>query len=134
MKNIAVFTLQIALYICLATGISKAKPQKECVKVEVISALDDQSNPLEVDLHIKEHKFYPETLKLPSGRKIRIKVHNHDATIEEFESFDLKREKIIRGNSSAVVILAPLKPGIYKFFGEFHEETAQGEIIVEEVN
>lgn len=87
---------------------------------------------LEVDLIIKDHKFEPEILELPAGKKIRITVYNKDNTIEEFESFDLKREKIVLANSKARVILAPLKPGEYKFFGEFHEETAQGKIIVKE--
>lgn len=87
---------------------------------------------VEVDLIIKDHKFEPEILELPAGEKIRITVHNKDNTIEEFESIDLKREKIVLANSKARVILAPLKPGEYKFFGEFHEETAQGKIIVKE--
>lgn len=84
----------------------------------------------EADLYIKDHKFEPQILNLPSNQKIRLTVHNQDDTIEEFESTDLKREKIILGKSKAKVILAPLKPGEYKFFGEFHEETAQGKIVV----
>lgn len=87
---------------------------------------------LEVDLYIKDHKFYPEVLELPAGRKIVLIVHNQDSTIEEFESIDLKREKIVLGNSWTKVILAPLKAGEYKFFGEFHQETAQGKIVVKE--
>ena len=87
---------------------------------------------IEADLIIKNHKFEPEILELPAGEKIRITVHNQDDTIEEFESIELKREKIVLANSKARIILAPLKPGEYKFFGEFHEETAQGKIIVKE--
>jgi hypothetical protein len=85
---------------------------------------------IEVDLHIKNHKFIPDVLELPMGKKIIINVYNDDSTIEEFESVDLKREKIIPANSKAKIILAPLKEGEYKFFGEFNEETAQGKIIV----
>jgi hypothetical protein len=85
---------------------------------------------IEVDLVIKDHKFFPDTLILPAGKKIIITVHNQDPTIEEFESIDLKREKVILGNSQAKVILAPLQPGEYKFFGEFHEKTAQGKLVV----
>lgn len=95
-----------------------------------ITYADDKK--IEVDLFIKEHKFSPDILKLPAGKKIIITIHNQDSTIEEFESIDLKREKIIFGNSKARVILAPLQPGEYKFFGEFHEETAKGKIIVTE--
>ena len=97
-----------------------------------ISSAIASSDALEVDLYIKDHKFIPDVLELPAGRKIRITIYNQDSTIEEFESIDLKREKIILGNSSIRVVLAPLKAGEYKFFGEFNEETAQGKIIVKE--
>ena len=93
---------------------------------------DDKSSVVEADLYIKDHRFSPETLELPAGKKIKITVHNQDNTIEEFESIDLKREKIVHGNSKIRIILAPLKPGEYKFFGEFHEETAQGKLVIKE--
>lgn len=85
---------------------------------------------IEAHLIIKDHKFTPEILTLPAGKKIVLIVENQDSTIEEFESIDLKREKVIFGNSKAKIILAPLKPGEYHFFGEFHEETAQGKLII----
>jgi len=81
-------------------------------------------------LVIKEHKFEPATLEIPAGKKIKLHVDNQDPTPEEFESHDLHREKIIRGNSKAVIFVGPLEPGEYKFFGEFNEATAQGKLIV----
>lgn len=78
---------------------------------------------------IKDHKFDPADIEVPAGQKIKLLVKNQDATPEEFESKELKREKIIKGNSEAVIAIGPLKPGTYKFFGEFHEKTAQGRII-----
>ena len=33
-------------------------------------------------------------------------------------------------NESINIILAPLKPGKYEIFGDFHQDTAQGIIIV----
>ena len=86
-----------------------------------------------VDIYIKDHKFSPSVIELPEGKKIIITVHNQDATIEEFESIELKREKIVLGNSEARILLAPLKQGEYKFFGDFHQDTAQGKIIVKEI-
>ncbi|MDP5109833.1 MAG: cupredoxin domain-containing protein [Rickettsiaceae bacterium] len=88
---------------------------------------------LYVDIYIKDHKFSPSVVELPQGRKIIITVHNQDPTIEEFESIELKREKIVLGNSETKIILAPLKPGEYKFFGDFHQDTAQGKIIIKEI-
>ncbi len=84
----------------------------------------------EVNLHIKEHKFYPDIIEVPTKKKIILYVYNDDKSIEEFESHDLKREKIILGGSYAKIILPPLKEGRYKFFGDFHQEIAKGEIIV----
>lgn len=81
------------------------------------------------DLIIKNHKFSPETLEVPSGKKIKLMIMNEDLTPEEFESHELKREKIIKGNSKAVVFVGPLEPGEYPFFGEFNMDTAQGKLI-----
>ncbi len=84
----------------------------------------------QVDLHIKDHKFDPEIIEVKEGSRIVITIYNDDTTIEEFDSSDLKREKIIPGKSKAKVILAPLKAGEYHFLGEFHEDTARGKIVV----
>jgi plastocyanin len=80
-------------------------------------------------LVIKDHRFEPSELILPVGERIKLTIHNQDATAEEFESRDLRREKIIAGNSTASVWIGPLPAGEYNFFGEFHEETAQGKLI-----
>jgi hypothetical protein len=85
----------------------------------------------EYDLVIKDHKFSPAELKVPAGKKVKINVDNQDSTPEEFESHDLKREKVIKGNSKAVISVGPLKAGSYKFFGEFNQDTAQGVLIAE---
>ncbi|WP_119629016.1 cupredoxin domain-containing protein [Methylocaldum marinum] len=80
-------------------------------------------------LTIKEHRFEPEELEVPAGRKIKLIVKNEDSTPEEFESRSLKREKIIPGKSQATIFVGPLDPGTYDFFGEFHEESAKGRIL-----
>ena len=72
----------------------------------------------------------PSELQIPAGQKVKLVVDNQDSTPEEFESHSLNREKIIPGNSKATIFIGPLKPGTYEFFGEFHQETAQGKIIV----
>lgn len=82
-------------------------------------------------LTLKDHLFSPTELTVPAGQKVKITVKNEDTTPAEFESHDLKREKIIAGNSEAVISVGPLKPGTYKFFDEFNEKTAQGLIKVE---
>jgi hypothetical protein len=79
---------------------------------------------------IKDHKFNPTNVEVPANKKVKLIVDNQDPTPEEFESHDFKREKIIKGNSKATILVGPLKPGVYKFFGEFNEKTAQGTLTV----
>jgi hypothetical protein len=81
-------------------------------------------------LVIRNHRFEPAELFLPAATKVAIAVRNLDATPEEFESSDLNREKIVAGNAEITVIIGPLDPGSYGFFGDFHQETAQGIITV----
>lgn len=88
------------------------------------------TDPVYIDLKIKEHKFIPEIIEAPANQLLKIRIENLDNSVEEFESFDLNREKIVPANGKILVIVGPLKPGEYKFFGEFHEATAQGKILV----
>jgi len=82
------------------------------------------------EITIKDHKFTPSELSVPSGTKIKLVVKNEDATPEEFESKKLNREKVIAGKSQATIFVGPLKPGEYPFVGEYNEKTAIGKIIV----
>lgn len=82
-------------------------------------------------LTIKDHRFSPSELRVPSGVKIKLIVDNQDPTPEEFESHSLKREKIILGNSKATIFIGPLAPGRYDFFGEFNQDQATGVVIAE---
>lgn len=81
------------------------------------------------DIIIKDHKFAPATLEIPANKKVKLIVKNQDPTPEEFESYELNREKVIPGNSQAIIFVGPLDPGTYPFFGEFNQKTAQGKII-----
>ena len=82
-------------------------------------------------LEISNHLFMPAEFVIPANTKVKLMVHNLDTTSEEFESYELNREKVIMGKRKAVIFIGPLAPGEYPFFGEFHPETAQGKIIVE---
>ncbi len=48
-------------------------------------------------LTIQDHRFEPAQLEVPAGKKLKLVVKNLDPTPEEFESHDLKREKVIAG-------------------------------------
>ena len=84
---------------------------------------------VEFKLVIENHKFTPETLTVPAGKKVKLVIENRDATAEEFESHSLNREKVIPPKTTGTVYIGPLKAGEYPFVGEFNEKTAKGVIV-----
>ncbi len=84
-----------------------------------------------VNVSIKDHAFQPAEITVPANQRVAVTVTNDDPTPEEFESYGLKFEKIIPGNTQAVVRFGPVPPGRYQFFGDFNPATAQGVVVVE---
>ena len=83
------------------------------------------------EIEIRNHLFIPSELTIPANTKVKLVVYNYDTTPEEFESYELNREKVIVGNRKAIIFIGPLPVGDYPFFGEFHPESAQGKVIAE---
>jgi high-affinity iron transporter len=75
------------------------------------------------------HRFEPSRIDVPSHQKFKLLVKNTDDTADEFESVDLNREKLVTPGQTITVFLGPLDPGEYKFFGDFHQDTAQGVLV-----
>jgi plastocyanin len=90
--------------------------------------LDQSKN--EFLVQIKNHKFIPEIIEVSANKPFQLQVENLDNTIEEFESDDLKKEKLVGANKKITLKIQALKAGEYKFYGDFHQKTAQGKIIV----
>jgi len=86
---------------------------------------------VELQLSIRNHRFEPAELHVPAGKRIKLTVINRDPAAEEFESYELHREKLIPGNTSGTIYIGPLEPGRYPFFGDFHPKTTTGVIIAE---
>ena len=79
-----------------------------------------------VEIAIENHQFIPAVVAVPAHTKVKLLIHNRDSSAEEFESFELNREKVILGNSKTIIFIGPLAPGDYPFFGEFNPSSAQG--------
>jgi plastocyanin len=78
----------------------------------------------------KDGKLDPALIEVPAGKRFRLEIANEGKTPIEFESKDLKQEKVVAPGAKASLSINALKPGEYKFFDEFHEATAKGKIVV----
>ena len=81
-------------------------------------------------LTVRDQKFEPAELEVPAGQKFELRITNAETVSIEFESSDLRREKVITRGQTATLYLGPLKPGRYEFFDEYNEKVARGALIV----
>ncbi len=77
----------------------------------------------------RDGRFEPETIEVRAGQRFRLEVTNQNLGPEEFESHELRKELVLAPGVSRTLVLGPLKPGSYAFFGEFHPRTAKGRIV-----
>jgi len=87
--------------------------------------------PAEIALTIEKNRFDPEEIRVKAGTPFVLVITNKDGAPEEFESRDLRIEKVIPAGKTLRVRMPALKPGTYGFVGEYHEKTAKGKIIAE---
>ena len=85
----------------------------------------------EFSLIIENHVFTPSELEIPANEKVKLIIYNKDNVAEEFDSFDLNREKVVFPGKKTSVFIGPLQEGRYEYFGEYNPNTARGVIIVE---
>lgn len=85
----------------------------------------------EFHLTIENHIFTPSALTIPANRKVKLIIYNKDKVSEEFDSFDLNREKVLFPGRKTTIFVGPLSPGRYEYFGEYNPNIARGVILVE---
>jgi len=122
------------LAILLTASRILSRPRARAVAAAAVAAaLIAGGGPARADtlplLQFQNHRFVPDRIEVPAGRKFELHVKNTDSTADEFESTDLNREKLVTPGQTITVFLGPLSPGTYHFFGDFHQDTAQGVLV-----
>lgn len=79
-------------------------------------------------LEMNDGKLNPARIEVPVGQRIKIEIRNTGKGAAEFESVQLRKEKVLAPGAESFVVIAPLDPGEYKFFDDFHQQ-AQGVIV-----
>ncbi|MEO5765729.1 MAG: cupredoxin domain-containing protein [Casimicrobiaceae bacterium] len=81
-------------------------------------------------LEVRDGVFEPATLEVPAGRRFKIEISNVGKGAIEFESRDLRQEKVLAPCAKSSVVINALKPGTYTFFDEYHPNLPKGKIVV----
>ena len=78
----------------------------------------------------KDGVFDPATIEVAAGKKFTIEVTNAGNGPMEFESKDLKQEKVIAKGAKSSFTINALKPGTYTFFDEHKPDAPKGKVVV----
>lgn len=76
----------------------------------------------------RDGAFEPATIEVPAGKRFKIEISNAGKGPMEFESRELKQEKVLAAGARSSVVINGLKPGTYTFFDDFHPDT-KGRIV-----
>src|SRR5437667_3379189 len=85
----------------------------------------------EIALTIEQNRFQPDEIKVKAGVPFVLVITNNGKGAEEFESKELRIEKVIPAGKTVKLKVPALKSGTYGFVGEYHEKTAKGRIVAE---
>jgi len=77
-------------------------------------------------------KIDPPVVEVPANRRFKLILQNEGTTPVEFESNELRREKVLGAGTSSFIIIKRLDPGEYQFFDDFHLDTAPAKLIARE--
>jgi hypothetical protein len=73
-----------------------------------------------VRIEFKDGVVTPREIIVPANTRIRLELVNTGETPAEFESLELKKEKVLAPKASSVLVIRTLAPGRYDFFDDFH--------------
>ena len=88
------------------------------------------ADPPEIPLTIDKGKFQPDEVKVKANTPFVLVITNNGDKASEFESKDLRTEKVVPAGKTVKVRIRALKPGTYPFFDDFNKQTT-GRIVAE---
>ncbi len=71
----------------------------------------------------------PLRLDVPANTRFKITLTNKGKTPAEFESNELRLEKVLAAGSASTLVIRTLDPGEYKFFDDFHPDAPQAILV-----
>ena len=73
-------------------------------------------------IEFKDGAVTPRRLEVPANRRLVLELHNVGGTPAEFESRELRKEKVLAPGATSTLVIRTLDPGEYDFFDDFHSD------------
>ena len=71
-------------------------------------------------IEMKDGAIMPLRVEVPANTAFKLELHNAGTTPVEFESLELRKEKVIAPGVTTSMVFRRVAPGEYKFFDDFH--------------
>jgi hypothetical protein len=71
-------------------------------------------------IEFRDGAISPLRIEVPAKTRFRLELVNAGETPAEFESIELRKEKVLAPKSESVMVIRTLDPGEYAFFDDFH--------------
>jgi hypothetical protein len=80
-------------------------------------------------LEFHDGEVSPLRVEVAAHARFKLELRNTGETPAEFESSELRKEKVIAPNSTSVLVFHTLDPGEYPFFDDFHPDAPKAVIV-----
>ena len=80
-------------------------------------------------IEMRDGTITPSRIEAPANTPFKLEIVNSGTTPVEFESLELKREKVLAPGATSAIVFRRVEPGEYEFFDDFHPE-ARAKLVV----
>lgn len=75
-----------------------------------------------VKVEMRDGVIIPSVIEVPAKTRFKLEISNTGTSPVEFESLDLKREKVLAAGVTSAIVFRTIDPGTYDVFDDFHPE------------
>jgi hypothetical protein len=97
-----------------------------CVNVPV-HAWTEEEPVFTIEFH--DGRVAPLRVEVPANRRFKLELRNTGDGPAEFESNELRKEKVLAPNSTSILVFRTLDPGEYAFFDDFHPDAPKAVLV-----
>jgi hypothetical protein len=82
-------------------------------------------------IDLADGRITPERIEVPANTRFKLELHNTGTTPVEFESLELRKEKVLGPGAESFIVIRNLAPGEYRFFDDFHPDAGQAVLVAQ---
>jgi hypothetical protein len=71
-------------------------------------------------IEFRDGEITPSRIEVPANVRFKLELHNRGSSPVEFESVELRKEKVLAAGVTSFIVIRRLAPGEYAFFDDFH--------------